>query len=313
MRTAGRLLIGILACSVATFGQSTPSTGIPVQVLVTIGHHYGHAPAALTKENFTILEQYEERPLLDLVPLRGERAGLEIFLLVDNCSSCEVGSKFDELIKFIRAQPPTTSFGVAYIQDGKLKIAEDPSGNRERVIKALNPPTGSKPASPFNALAELINGWKQGSERHVVVMVSNGINPAATDGREDPSTEAAIEAAQHAGVPVYAIYHPAADYLTNNSKIYAGQLQLAHVGIETGGEAYFLGYGPLSSLGPFLGDIADHLANQYRLEFLANPSEGMTGLQGISIHSDVPELEVIVPSRVWIPGSGSGIQKPTSE
>ena len=313
MRKARRFLLVIAACSAFAFAQSTPPAGTPAHVLVTIGHHYGHAPAALTKQNFTVFEQYDPRPVVDLVPLRGDRAGLEIFLLVDNCSSCEVGSKFEELAKFIRAQPPTTSFGVAYIQDGKLKMAENPTGNRERVIKALNPPAGSKPASPFGALAELINGWAQDSARRAVLMISNGINPAGIENREDPSTEAAIEAAQRAGVTVYAIYHPSADYLTNDSKIYSGQLQLAHVGIETGGEAYFLSFGPLNSLGPFLADIGDHLANQYWLEFLANPSEGAGGLQSISIHSDIPDLEVIVPSRVWVAGPSATGRRPTGE
>ena len=313
MRTAGRFLIGILACSAFAFAQSTQPTGIPARVLVTIGHHYGHAPAVLTIQNFTLFEQYDQRPLVDLVPLRGDRAGLEIFLLVDNCSSCEVGSKFDELAKFIRAQPPSTSFGVAYVQDGKLKVAENPTGNRERVIQALNPPAGSKPASPFGALADLINGWKQDSDRRVVVMISNGINPGGIDNREDPSTEAAIEAAQKAEVPIYAIYHPAADYLTNNSKIYSGQLQLAHVGIETGGEAYFLSYGPLNSLAPFLADIGDHLANQYWLEFLAHPSEGQGRLETVSIHSELVDLEVIVPGRVWVGVPGAAVRRPTGE
>ncbi|HTS49445.1 MAG TPA: hypothetical protein VMH05_15945 [Bryobacteraceae bacterium] len=311
MSKARMLLLLISACSLA-FAQSAPPAGTPAHILVTIGHHYGHPPAVLTKQGLTVFQQYDPRPVVDLIPLRGDRAGLEIFLLVDNCSSCEVGSKFEELAKFIRAQPPATSFGVAYIVDGKLKVAENPTGDRERVIKALNPPAGSKPASPFGALADLIDGWNQGSARRAVLMISNGINPAGVENREDPSTEAAVEAAQRGGVTVYAIYHPSADYLTNNSKIYSGQMQLAHVGIETGGEAYFLSYGPLNSLGPFLADIGDHLANQYWLEFLANPSDGPGGLQTISVHSDIPDLEVIVPSRVWV--AGPGVRgKPTGE
>jgi len=313
MRIAGRFALGILACSVAAFAQCKESASVPARVLVTIGHHYGHAPAVLTKQNFTIFEQHDQRPLLDLVPLRDEHAGLEIFLLVDNCSSCEVGSKFEELAKFIRAQPPTTSFGVAYIQDGKLNIAENPTGDRERVIQALNPPAGSKAASPFDALADLINGWKQGAERRAVMMISNGINPAGIENRLDPSAQRAIDAAQHAGVAVYAIYHPAADYFTNSAKIDSGQIQLAHVGVETGGEAYFLSYGPLHSLAPFLADIGDHLANQYRLEFLANPSEDAGSLVNILVRSDLPDLEVIVPTRVWVPCPDTSIRKTTGE
>ena len=50
---------------------------------------------------------------------------------------------------------------------------------------------------------------------------------------QSSSAEAAIEAAQRAGVTVYAIYHPSADYLTSDfSKLYAGQIQLAHVAVK---------------------------------------------------------------------------------
>ena len=317
MRKARIPLLVIFACSLLAFAQSTPpapsAPGTPARVLVTIGHHYGHEPAVLTKQNFTVYEQYDPRPTMDLVPLRGDRAALELFVLVDNCSNCEVGSKFEELEKFIRAQPPRTSIGVAYIQDGRLKIAENLTRNREPVIKNLNPPAGSKPASPFNAVADLIKGWKDTSARRAILMISNGVDPGAMENRQDPSTEAAIEAAQRAGVTVYAIYHPSADYLTNDSPIYSGQLQLAHLGIETGGEAYFLSYGPLSSLGPYLADIGDHLVNQYWLGFMANPSEGRGGLQSISVHTDVRDLEVITPARVWVAGPGGTIAKPTGE
>jgi hypothetical protein len=106
-------------------------------------------------------------------------------------------------------------------------------------------------------------------------MISNGVNPWATGVLQDSSTDAALQAAQRAGVTVYAIYHPGSDYLASDySKLYSGQMQLAHVVDETGGEVYFLGFGPLPSLAPFLTDLAEHLANRYSLEFLAKPVEG---------------------------------------
>ena len=126
-----------------------------------------------------------------------------------------------------------------------------------------------------------------------------------TENYQDPSAEAALQAAQRAGVTVYVIYHPSADYLaTDSSKIYSGQVQLAHVADETGGEAYFLGFGPLPSLAPFLADMADHLANQYLLEFLASPAEGAGTLQQVTVKSKIADLEVMVPDKVWVPGRG---------
>ena len=290
-----------------SWAQATSPAGTPAQIIVTVGHHYGHEPPAVTREDFNVYQQYDPRPVINLLPLRGDRAGLELFLLVDNCSNCEPGPKFEELRRFIVSQPSTTAVGVAYIQDGQLEVAENPTTDRERAIQALSAPSGSKPSSPFGALAELIQGWRKGSARRALLMISNGIDPAAKDVLAGTSAQAALEAAQRAGVSVYAIYHPSADYVTtDSSKIYEGQVQLSHLAIEAGGEAYFMGFGPLPSLGPFLADIADHLGNQYLLEFLATPGDGPGGLQQIRVQSKIPNLELMVPDKVWVPGRRSG-------
>jgi len=317
MPKIAKLALLTLAYPLFTWAEATSPAGSPVQIIVTVGHHYGHEPPTLTRDDFIVTQHYEPLPVANLVPLRGDRAGLELFVLVDNCSNCEPGSKFEELRRFISSQPSTTKVGVAYIENGRLQVAENPTQDRERAVKALNTPAGSKPASPFVALADLIKGWPQGSPRRAVLMISNGIDPAATDVLSDPSAEAAIEAAQRAGVTVYAIYHPSADYRTgDSSKIYSGQVRLAHLAVETGGEAYFMSFGPLPSLAPFLADIADHLANQYLLEFFANPGEGLGGLQQITIKSKFPDLELMVPDRVWVPdrpSSSSGAKDRESQ
>jgi hypothetical protein len=296
MRKIGRIAWLALACPLVPWAQTPSPAGTPVQVMVTVGHHYGHPPPVLAQNDLIVTQRYEPQPITDLIPLQGDRAGLELFLLVDNCSNCEPGSKFEELRRFIVAQLPTTAVGVAYIQDGKMQVIERPTHDHERAVKALSAPTGSKTSNPFGALADLIKGWPQGSSRRAVLMISNGM--------QDQSVEEALEAAQRAGVTVYAIYHPSADYLESDiTKIYDGQVRLAHVATETGGEAYFSGFGPLSSLAPFLADIADHLANQYLLEFLANPEAAPGALQEVTVRSKSGDIELTAPVRVWVPGS----------
>jgi hypothetical protein len=272
-------------------------------MIVTIGHHYGHQAPVLTREDLTVTRNYQPLAITNLIPLRGDRAGLELFLLVDNCSNCEPGSNFAELSHFISSQPATTPVGIAYILNGRLQVAENPTTDHARAIQALSTPDGNKPASPFVALADLIRGWPRSSSRRVVLMISNGINPDAADKYQDSSAEAALDAAERAGVIVFVIYHPSADYLTTDySKLYAGQVQLAHVADETGGEAYFLGFGPLPSLAPFLADLTDHLANQYLLEFRAKPAAGPGALEQVTVKSKIIDLDMMVPDKVWVPG-----------
>jgi len=306
MPKIGKLAALALAWPLITWAQTTTPAGTPVQMMVTIGHHYGHEPPVLTRDDLTVTENYEPLAITNLIPLRGDRAGLELFLLVDNCSNCEPGSNFEELSRFIGSQPPTTTVGVAYILNGRLQVAENPTTDHARAVKALSTPEGNKPASPFVALADLIRGWPQSSSRRVVLMISNGINPAAADKYQDSTAEAALAAAQRAGVTVFVIYHPSADYLTtDSSKLYAGQVQLAHVADETGGEAYFLSLGPLPSLAPFLADLTDHLGSQYLLEFRAKPTEGAGALRRVTVKSKIADLDVMVPDKVWVPGTES--------
>lgn len=299
-------------CAVCAVAQTEPRVSVPVHVIVTIGHLYGQAPPMLKRDDFVVRQGLEPLPITNLIPLRGDRAGLELFILIDNCSNCDPGSKGDEVRRFIASQPPTAAIGVAYIQDGQLKIVEHPTKDRERVNKALSRPSGGTPKTPYAALAQLISGWPSDSSRHAVLLISNGIDPAAADQLEtSASAETAIEAAQRAGVTIFAIYHPSADYATADStKIYMGQVQLAHVAIETGGEAYFLGFGPLPSLAPFLADVVDHLANQYLLEFQAKPSDPAGTLEEISVKSKTNDVDLMVPAKVWIPGRATTDKSP---
>ena len=293
-----------LASSLFTVAQTPSPASAPAEIVVSVGHYFGSEVPALTKDTLTITQHYDPLPVTNLVPLRGDRAGLELFLVVDNCSSCEPGTKFQELRRFILAQPPTTAIGVAYIRNGKLEVAENPTKDRERAVKALNVPEGNKPTNPYGAVADLIKSWPRNSSRRAILMISNGIDPAAPEGSPDPSVEAAIAVAQRARVTVYAIYHPSADYLASDpSSVYSGQVQLAHLGMETGGEAYFISFGPLPSLAPFLADINEHLANQYLLQFLANPGEGTGSLEEVTVRSKVNDLELMVPEKTWISGS----------
>ena len=307
MKRFGKIGCLLMACPLLVLAQNPKPATVPAHMLVTIGHHYGHEPPVLTGADLTIVSsEYEPLAITNLIPLRGERAGLELFILVDNCSSCEAGTKFQELSRFISSQPSTTAIGVGYITNGQLEVVETPTTDRARALKALSTPAGSPPASPYGALKDLIGAWRETSSRRAVLMVTNGINPAAPASAQDPSAEAAIAAAQRAGVTVYAIYHPGADYATADaSKIYDGQVQMAHVAHDTGGEAYFMGFGPLPSIAPFLGDIADHLSNQYLLEFAANPAAGAGALQDVTVKSKAFDLELMTPERAWVPGQAS--------
>ncbi len=284
--------------------RAQPGPSAVARIVVTMGHYYGQNVPQLTADDLTVTEQFEPLPIKAVIPFKDDRARLELFILVDNCANCEGGPNAGELAAFVRSQPPGTSIGVAYIQDGALKIAQEPVADRGRALAALSPPAGGKPSNPFRALRALIEGWKSGAPRRAVLMITNGVDPAQEQYGQNGPAEEAITSAQKNQVTVFTIYHPSADYLSSDfEKIYSGQVQIAHVARETGGEGYFITYGPLPSLGPFLVDIADHLANQYLVEFAAPANRGAGELREVQVKSNKKDIDVMAPDRAWIPGS----------
>jgi hypothetical protein len=155
MNSASRIFSLTFLIPIGLLAQDK-SSPLPIQITVTAGHFYTEQAPVLTRDGLTVTQGFDEVPIVSVTAVHG---ALEIFLLIDHCSSCEPGTKFEELRRFIVAQPPGTSFGVAYIREGKLEAALNPTQDREAVVKAINTPEGSQPANPFTALAELIRQW----------------------------------------------------------------------------------------------------------------------------------------------------------
>jgi hypothetical protein len=290
----------VLASSPVMAAKATSHPDVVARIVVTANSYY-QSPPALAADDVIVTDGYKPLPITALIPLRDARADLEIYVLMDNSSNSEMGERFAELRDFLACQPPTTSIGVAYIQDGQLRVAQRPTHDRERMLKALTPPSKSTPSNPFRPLAELIEGWHSDSSRHVVLMIGNGIDPGAS-GVINESVDTALNLAQRAGVMVYGIYHPAAEYPRSDfMTLYSGQVQLAHLATETGGDVYFHDLGPLPSFAPILADIGDHLANQYLLEFETSV-ETRGAMHEVAVTTKLRDVHVTAPWRVWVPG-----------
>ena len=91
MTNIRKLALLALACPLASWAQSTTPIGTPAQIMVTIGHHYGQVPPTLTRDDLAITQHYDPLPVTNVTPLRGDRAGLEMFLLVDNAPIANQG------------------------------------------------------------------------------------------------------------------------------------------------------------------------------------------------------------------------------
>jgi hypothetical protein len=258
-------------------------------MILTSADHMYHHPAVLKAADITIMDA----TITDWLPLSGR--DLELYIVIDDSANYDLGAKLQELQRFINIQPDAVAIGVAYIHDGALKIAENPTIDHDRAARALRAPSGSTAGNPYAALADLIAKWPQKTVRREVIMVSAGMaNPA--------DVETSVHDAERAGIVVYALYNPTNDYLVRDwSKVDAGLVNLASLSYETGGEAYFVGHTPPLSVEPFLADISEHLAHQYLVKFRVTPALD-SAFQPILIMPADSDRELMKPERIWIPG-----------
>jgi hypothetical protein len=303
INTAGRhLLLSLLFTStVLIAAESTPPGAATAHMIVTIESSDIRNSLTPTIADIAVTQNSVAPPITKLVPLTGERSSVEMFLLVDDCSNFDPGSRVEELRSFLLSQPSSSLIGSAYIRTGHAEVIQAPTPDRNQLIDSLTPPKGCKPASPFVALSELINAWKRTNSRRVILIISDGIDPEVKEGYKSVSAEAVLESSQFAGVIVYAIYHPSENYAQIGYKTaYSGQVLLAHLAQETGGQAYFSGIGPEISITPYLSDIARHLANQYAVEFISDPAGG-DGLKPVTVKTLNPRFDIMAPCKILVP------------
>jgi len=293
-----------LCVSGSAYGQDAGAQAAPSHVLVTVEARHGKEVPEIGLRDVMIYEGHDRDQVVDLVPAQGDRAALELFILLDDGSNSRLGSQLDELRQFISAQPPTTKIGVAYMQNGTAKVEQNLTSDHALAAKALRLPMGigGINASPYFSVSDLVKRWPESTARREVLMASDGIDRYYGSGDlQDPYLDAAIDDATRAGIVVYAIYNPGVGHLGHSYwQNYWGQIYLSRLAEETGGEGYSIGFtGNAVSFAPYLDDLGRHLGNQYWVAFNAKPQK-KNGWQRIKVTTEVSNAELVAPSRVYV-------------
>lgn len=279
--------------------------GVPVRMVVTVEPHHGSAVPVINREDVKVYEGKDRDTVTDWVPAQGDHAALELFVLIDDESNTSLGSQLEDIRQFINAQPPTAKVGVAYMQNGIARVAQDLTSDHALAAKALRLPLGVAGAegSPYFALTDLAKRWPAGDARHEVLMVSDGIDRYYGSGDlEDPYLQTAIDDSVKAGIIVSAIYTPGVGHFGHSYwQSYWGQIYLSELADKTGGEAYYIGFsGAPVSFAPYLDDLGHRLEHQYWLGFLAKPPK-KSGWQSIRIRTEVHNVDLVSSRKVWVP------------
>lgn len=302
MNSFSKIAVMIPLASILISAQSP--NGVPIQMVLTAESGRTSNPQPLKREDVKAFQGRRNLPVTELVPLQGQAAAMELYFLIDDKIDPSADSRFDEIRRFIRNQPPTTAVGIAYMDNGEAHIVCKPAADHARAAEAVRLPSGAMGfmANPYYSLSSLISHWPAGPSRREVIMVTDGVDRFGDVGGASMYLDVAIEDAQRSGVEVFSIYAPGVGHASHSHALIRGGADfLAQLAEQTGGEAYFNAAEPLHSFSPFLADISQHLAHQYRVTFLAapvpKPQVGLEpmpkGFQLVVFATQAPNVELI--------------------
>src|SRR5271155_4033785 len=293
----------------ASAQQTNSSTDVPVHMVVTVKSHHGTQPPAVAADDVKVYQKGKPDAVASWIPLQGDRAGLQLYILIDDTSRSTLALQYSSIDKFIEEQPATTAIGVGYMRNGAVFTAQNLTTDRALAEKSLRLPLGFGAAytSPYLALSDLMKKWPETRDRREILMITSGIDPLGGGFSNDPFTnpylDAALERAQRGGFIVYSIYSPGAGrvsrgFFRNN----LAQTGLDVLSQKTGGETYYLGLGAPVDITPYLRDISHNLKNQYGLTFIAKSAK-KPALEPVKVKTEMPNTGLVTAENGYI-GSG---------
>jgi hypothetical protein len=279
------------------------STG---RAIVTVNTKGAEDATTVPKQTITFYENRKLQEVAGWVPLRGERSGLQLVVLLDDSSGGNLGLQLNDIRTFLAGLPPNAQVAIGYMRNGTPNLVQNFTSDHAQAAKSLRLPSGNAGinGSPYFCLSDLVKHWPGGDSnvRREVIMVTDGVDrySGARFDPENPYVQAATSDAQKAGVVVYSIYYRGQGRLDRSFVATdGGQNYLTMVSGSTGGKVYLEGFGNPVSFAPFLSDIQRKLQNQYELSFV---STAKPGLQGIRVKTSQPNTSLEYPSRVPVGG-----------
>jgi len=301
--------IGMTMAPPLSAQQPDSTSDVPVHMVVTVKAHHGGQVPAVGADDVQVYQGDKKDQVTSWVPLQGNRAGLQLFILIDETARTSLSLQFRSIAKFIEEQPATTAIGVGYMRNGTVVTAQDLTTDHALAEKSLRLPLGAAVGftSPYLSLSDLMKKWPVSEDRREILMITSGIDPLgggfSNDPYNNPYLEAAIDRAQRGGFIVYSIYASSA----GRSGRGLFRTNLAQSGLDllsqkTGGETYYLGFGTPVDFTPSLQDVSNRLNHQYELTFLAKSAKKPT-LRPVKVKTEVPNTGLITAEEGYV-GTG---------
>lgn len=301
MKMLPAALTAIAAATIAT--GAPPATGTTTgRMVVTVESKSGQTVPDLQRGDLMAYSGKTRIPVTDIERLDGDKADMQLFILLDDSTSSSLGLYLPELKNFVKALPASTDVAIGYMRNGGFSLVQEFTKNHAAAAEAFRLPGGfpGGNGSPYFVLSYLAKHWPSQDEtgRRTVLMLTDGIDRYESNGTlDDPYVNAAIRDVQKQSINVYSIYlRGAGAYPRSDWAIGIGQSRLIQVTNATGGRTYFEALTNPVSLAPFLEDLNVRLSNQYKLTLQLAAARGQ---QAIRVRTEVPGVKIAAPNSIY--------------
>jgi hypothetical protein len=295
----------LLAAFPAPAQQAKASDTAPITTVVTVLGPKFTAPTAIGKEDVIVNEGQARKDVTGWTPAQGDKAALQLAILIDDSTRKDLGKQIDDIGKFIKSQPQSTSVGVYYASNGTIQVASQFSRDHEAVAKVVRMPLGNFGASSsiYLSLMAMIDGWPVTNARREILLIADGYDRLRQT-RFSPDVQATIDKSQQAGIVIHSIYASAAGRFSSNRNIInIGQGNLNQITGGTGGQAFFQGNQTPMAFAPYLTEFDTVLKNQYFLTFSTSRSKKEKGeFRSIKVRTEQKNVEITAADKVFVPG-----------
>ena len=293
-------LAAILSAAIPGHAQT-----VSVTTVVTVLGPKFTPPPAISKDDLTVYEGKQKRDINSWVPAQGDKAALELAIVIDDADSSDLGIQFNDITSFIKSLPKTTGVAIFYASNGTVQAASQFNTDHDAVVKALRMPFGRGAAytSIYLSVMSLISRWPVTGARREILLLADGIDRFRGD-PFSPDVPATVEKAQKAGVIIHTLFASGVGRFSRNFyRVSLGQSNLAQLADGTGGESFFQGTQTPISFAPFLQQLDTVLKNQFFLTYATERSKKKGGeLRSFRVHSEQRNVEISHASRVFVPG-----------
>ena len=275
----------------------------PVIIPLTIRVKGEVAPSELELQtvDLTVNEDGEPQTILS-VRAMGTSSPINLIVLIQDDVVASIGLEIKSLAEFIRRLPRGSRVSVGSLRTGSLQVRQKFTADLEKAAKSLRGPIGVASVAPYNPYVEVIEALKrfdaQPAGRRAILLVSDGLDTSHGIDSSGPTQsldlQRAINEAQRRSVAIYSFYAPTATTTTDGALIPNAQSSLQRLSDETGGRAFFQGFGAPTSFDPFIKELNSALDRQIALTYLSTHLK--KGFHRVKIRSSTPGVEISYPA-----------------